>query len=561
MTREELHQLISSVQRQQTELDNLEVKAARGGTPRRLFEPLSAFANRTGGGVILFGLNETSDFSIVGVGDAHRLQEELTNLAAHEMEPPLRPEFIVDEIDDHTVVAVTIEEIPVDRKPCFYKNAGLQKGAYIRVGNTNRQMTDYEIFGYMSSRGQPTNDEDIIHEALLEDLDDSLLNQYLDNLRRTRPKATFLQGQKEEILVRLRVIGRDGESLRPTLAGLLMFGKYPQEFLPQITITFIQYFGTTEDERTPQGARFVDNRTFEGPVPEMVAAAESYVMGAMRKASLIEGMFRRDIPEYPQEALREAIANAVAHRDYSSHVRGSYIQIRMFANRLEVSSPGGLFGNVTVDNIDEEHSTRNARLMRMMEDMHIVENRGSGIKAMLQALRAANLEPPRFDDWRSSFKITFHNHTLMSPAAITWLNQFANHALNDRQRLTLIYLRHHGKITNSDYRRLNRVDTIVAGQELRSLTQAGLIEQQGIGRGTSYTLTVPHALADEQLPQQSDEERIIAYVQEHGSISNAECRELLEIGDTRAYYLLTKLCAGSRLKPEGKGKGRRYVSV
>ncbi|MCF6289582.1 MAG: putative DNA binding domain-containing protein [Desulfobacterales bacterium] len=360
MTREELHQLIASVQRQQTELDNLEVKAARGGTPRRLFEPLSAFANRTGGGVILFGLDETSDFSIVGVGDAHRLQEELTLLAAHEMEPALRPEFIIDEIDDQTIVAVTIEEIPVDRKPCFYKSAGLQKGSYIRVGNTNRRMTDYEVFGYMSSRGQPTHDEDIIKNAHIEDLDDSLLNQYLDNLRRTRPRATFLQGRKEEVLARLRVIGRDGETFRPTLAGLLMFGKYPQEFLPQLTITFIQYYGTTDDERTPQGARFVDNRTFEGPVPEMVAAAESYVMGSMRKASLIEGMFRRDIPEYPQEALREAIANAVAHRDYSSHVRGSYIQIRMFANRLEVSSPGGLFGNVTVDNIDELVTTRKA---------------------------------------------------------------------------------------------------------------------------------------------------------------------------------------------------------
>lgn len=72
----------------------------------------------------------------------------------------------------------------------------------------------------------------------------------------------------------------------------------------------------------------------------------------------------------------------------------------MFADRLEIQSPGGLFGNVTVENLDEEHSTRNARLMRMMEDMHVVENRGSGIRAMLQAMREANLEPPRFDDRR-----------------------------------------------------------------------------------------------------------------------------------------------------------------
>jgi ATP-dependent DNA helicase RecG len=99
----------------------------------------------------------------------------------------------------------------------------------------------------------------------------------------------------------------------------------------------------------------MDNQRFEGPIPEMIDRAEIYVMGAMRKASLIEGMFRRDIPEYPREALREAIANAIAHRDYSPYVRGSYIQIRMFADRLEVQNPGGLFGNVTVENIEEEH--------------------------------------------------------------------------------------------------------------------------------------------------------------------------------------------------------------
>ena len=131
-----------------------------------------------------------------------------------------------------------------------------------------------------------------------------------------------------------------------------------------------------------------------------------------------------------------------------------------------LQSPGGLFGNVTVENLEEEHSTRNARLMRMMEDMHVVENRGSGINAMLQAMREANLEPPRFDDRRASFRVTFRNYTLMNPDAIAWLNQFAHVQLNDRQRLALVYLRQHESITNGDYRRLNRVDAMVAGQEL-----------------------------------------------------------------------------------------------
>ena len=564
MSREELRQLVAEVQRRQCELDNVEVKAARGGTPKRLFETLSAFANRPGGGVLLFGLDETRNFSLVGVGNAHRLQEELTHVAAAEMEPALRPVFTVDEIDGLTVVTAELEEIPATQKPCYYKTAGLHKGTYLRVGNTNRQMSDYEVFGYLSGRGQPICDEEIIPGATLNDLDDSLLDTYLGNLRRTRPRAGYLRGSREETLTRLHVVLRDGDVLRPTLAGLLTFGRYPQEYCPQLMITFVQYYGTTEEEKTPRGARFLDNRRFEGPIPEMVAEAETYILGAMRKASLIEGVFRRDIPEYPQEALREALANAIAHRDYSSYVRGSYIQVRMFADRLEIQSPGGLFGNVTIENLEEEQSTRNARLMRMMEDMHVVENRGSGIKAMLHALRDANLEPPRFDDRRSSFLVTFRNHTLLSPEAIAWLNQFAGVPLNNRQRLALVYLRQRDQITNADYRRLNHVDSLRAGQELRDLAQTGLVDQHSSGRWTHYTLEYTlNAPVDEtalEMPA-TDEAKIIAFVRVNRSINNAECRPLLGVNLRRATYLLNKLVGEGFLKRESGKRWARYSLV
>jgi ATP-dependent DNA helicase RecG len=557
MTRDELRQLIADVQYHQRELASVEVKAARGGTPRRLYEPLSAFANQTGGGVLLFGLNESSDFAVVGVADVHRLQEEITHLASSEMEPILRPHFLVDEVDGETVMVAEIDEVPVVQKPCFYKPAGLPRGAYLRVGNTNRQMTEYEVFGYLSSRGQPTFDEEVIPNATLEALDSVLLDEYLARLRQARPSAGFLDGSREEVLARLHVVAQDGETMRPTLAGLLMFGKYPQEFLPQLMITFVQYYGTIEEEKTPQGARFVDSRRFEGPIPEMIKQAETYVLGAMRKAVLIDGVFRREIPEYPREALREALANAIAHRDYSSYVRGSYIQIRMFADRLEIQSPGGLFGNVTVENLEEEHSTRNARFMRMMEDMHVVENRGSGIRAMLQATREANLEPPRFNDRRTSFLVTFRNHTLMNPQAIAWLNQFAHAQLNDRQRLALVYLQQHEFITNADYRRLNRVDAMVAGQELRGLVQADLIDQHGASRGTSYTLHLPREVPESKA-KPADEEKILAYVREHGTINNTECRTLLSIDLHRASYLLKKLAAEEVLKREGERRWTYY---
>ena len=189
--------------------------------------------------------------------------------------------------------------------------------------------------------------------------------------------------------------------------------------------------------------------------------------------------------------------------------------------------------------------------------MHVVENRGSGIRAMLQAMREANLEPPRFDDRRASFQVTFRNYTLMNPDAMAWLNQFVHMQLNDRQRLALVYLRLHESITNGDYRRLNRVDAMMAGQELRGLVQAGLVDQQGASRWTSYTLRISREhMAQGTLP--ADEAKILSYVRERGSINNAECRELLGVDLHRASYLLKRLAAEGELKREGERRWAHY---
>jgi len=111
MTREELLELITQVQQHQSELDTVEVKSAQRGTPKRLFEPFSAFANRSGGGIVLFGLDEDSNFEVVGVKDAHRLQEEISHLASNQMEPALRPGFTVETVDGKTVVGIEVRSI------------------------------------------------------------------------------------------------------------------------------------------------------------------------------------------------------------------------------------------------------------------------------------------------------------------------------------------------------------------------------------------------------------------------------------------------------------------
>jgi len=558
MTHEELLELIRSVERFQSELGDIEVKAAQRGTPQRLFESLSAFANRTGGGVILLGLDENRAFEVVGVGDAHRITAEVSHLSAENMEPALRPEFTLAEVEGKPVLAIEVFEVPAEQKPCFYKTAGLQSGAYIRVGNTNRQMSGYEVFSYLTARTQPTFDEEPVAEATLADLDRERPEEYVRQLRRARLDAPYLNRPFEEVLKQLRIVRDVDGVIRPTLAGLLMFGVYPQTFEPQLVITFLHYYGTDEAEKTPRGERFLDNRKFEGPIPHMVEAAVNYVMASIRKSSLIEGLLRRDIPEYPEEGVREAVVNAIAHRDYSPYVRGSYAQIRLFADRLEIQSPGGLYGNVTEETLEEEQSTRNRVLMRLMEDAHLVENRGSGIRAMIDAMRRLNLEPPRFRDRHASFLVTFRNHTLMGPEAIAWLNRFADRPLTDRQRLALVYLRHNEQLTNSDYQRLNHVDSVTASRDLRGLVQSGLVEQHSTRRWAYYTLAVEKE-AGPTTPELTHETRVLAYVRERGRINNSECRDLLQLDLEPASRLLKRMHRQGLLKREGERRWAYYI--
>lgn len=558
MTREEILELIAEVQFYHSELDDIEVKSANKGTPQRLFEPLSAFANSISGGIILFGLNETNNFEIIGVVDAHRLQEEISNLASAEMEPPVRPTFALAELEGKTVLAVEIFPLSSAQKPCYYKPAGLHKGSYIRVGNTNRQMTDYEIFGYASARTQPTFDEEHVANASIDDLNRNSLEKYVALLRKIRPQANYLNQPCEQILAQLKIVKNVNGVFCPTLAGLLMFGNYPQASEPQLVITFLQYYGVTETEKTVRGERFLDNRKFEGPIPDVVENAVNYLMSSIRKSSLIEGLYRRDIPEYPEEAIREALVNAVAHRDYSHLARGSYIQVRLFADRLEIQSPGGLYGNVTEENIEEEQSTRNRVLMRLMEDFHIVENRGSGIKNMIEAMRKANLEPPRLQDKRGSFWVTFRSHTLMSPDAVAWLNQFASLSLNDRQRKSLVSLKHNAQITNREYQRLNYIDSVTANRELGSLVQSGLIKQHKTKRWAYYTLNAPTEM-EAPKPLRTKEEKVLEYIKNHGSIKRNECSILLELSGIQAKYILQKMHKNGLIRLIGKGRVRKYI--
>lgn len=563
MTDDDLHALIAEVRRTKSELDTVEVKAAKGGTPK-VHDSLSALANRTGGGTILFGIDEKQGFAVCGVHDLQPLQERLSDQAASEMEPPIRATFSYVEIEGKTVVAMEIPEAAYNQKPCYKKSEGWQDGAYICVGGTDRRMTQYEVHGYLSARNPPRDDCQPVLDATADDLDLPRVEHYFAQVRATKPHAAYFSATYEALLERFRLAVHVDGVLRPTLTGLLVFGDEPDRFERQLVITFLHYYGTSEEEKTPRGERFLNNRKFAGPIPAMVEDTIRHILASIRKGSRIGTVFREDVPEYPEEAIREAVINAVAHRDYSAYTRGSYIQIRLFADRLEIQSPGGLYGNVTEETLDRNQSTRNSELMYLLEGLGIVENRGSGIRTMITAMRAARLEPPRFMDDRTSFVVTFFNVSFMDPETVRWLEQFAERDFTHTQRYALAYLRHHQTITNAEYQTLNRLNFTETSRDLRGLVAADLVTVLGSGSGASYVLHVATDIPAKPPPEpveqpQSAEEKIIAFVRANGAISNQQCREILGVQDRRARAILNQMVQAGLLHRLGAGPTTRYI--
>jgi ATP-dependent DNA helicase RecG len=495
MTLEELEEILQALREVGGDIANVEVKRAEGGLPKRLWETLSAFANTPGGGTVILGLDEATGFRVVGVRDPARLQSDLASLCDL-MDPPLRPLIQVHTLEGRPVLVAEIPEVPHTQKPCYYRGAGLMTGAFIRVADGDRQLTQYEIQVYLDGRGQPIYDLEPVPDKSLADLDAVLLDAFIARLR-ARPDAPYRDWDRQRLLQVFRILVEHEGRLVPSLAGYLCFGIYPQDIFASLHLSVVRYPTSRPGEVSPRGERLLDNVKAEGPLIALLRQGMNAILRNLQRRAVVQGLFRRDVWEYPVEVLREALVNALAHRDYSPLARGTPVQVRIFPDRLEVENPGGLFGPVTVERLGEPGllATRNTHLMRLLEDLPdedgrvICENRGTGITAMLEALRAAGMEPPRFDDRRTTFRLAFSNASLLDDATLAWLNRFAAYDLNDAQRLALAYLRREGRLTNADYRRLNPgLDSAEVTRQLADLVRRGLLDQHGTRRWTRYTL-------------------------------------------------------------------------
>lgn len=335
MLREELVELAKYIIRINAETQTTEVKAAHVDCPKRLYDTLSSFSNQDGGGVILFGLDETKNFEPVGVYDLQDLQKKVTE-QCKQMVPPIRAVFTVAEIDGKSICSAEIPSMDLTERPCYYSGAGRVKGSFVRVGDADLAMTDYEIYSYEAFRKHVHDDERPVERAKMSLLDMDEIQSYVQRMKEERPGFSRLD---REQVYEMLAITRDGA---PTLAAVLNFAVYPQGYFQQLAITAVVVPGKEIGDVGEDAARFLDNKRIEGTLPEMLSGALSFCKRNMRSRTIIDPNTgeRMDKSEYPIEAIREAVLNALIHRDYSHYTEGTPIQINFFTDRLEIHSPG-----------------------------------------------------------------------------------------------------------------------------------------------------------------------------------------------------------------------------
>lgn len=410
MDEQEIKEKIKKAIKFEAESDTLEFKKSKNNLPK-IYDTISSFSN-TRGGLIVLGIDEKDNFKITGVENINEIQNKISEICTQKMYPPIRPIITQIDYENKKLLVVEILELKQIEKPCYYIPNGIEKGSYIRVGDNDQKMTKYEIYALQSYKSGVNEDLKSVKRAEVKDFDEEKLNKYLSIIKKEKPK--FSKKDKNGILKISNIIKeeKDGK-IYPTLAGIMIFGVYPQQFYPQLFIACSVVPGVEIGELGSQNQRFDDNARIEGNIEEMLNDTLSFLKKNMKTKIIIdENGKRKNIPEYPLIALREAIVNALVHRDYSIYTEKSYIKVFKYEDRIEIENPGGLYGINRIEQLgtDTMLEVRNPFIVQILEnEKNILENRHSGIPTMKAEMTKMNLKEPVFISEKGTFKVIFYN--------------------------------------------------------------------------------------------------------------------------------------------------------
>jgi len=430
---------------------------------RPLAESLVALAN-SDGGLIVLGLDRDGRPTV-------EVWEEEAELALREAaamcRPPVPSQFQAVELPTGRFIGI--------RVPRSLELHSMADGrVLVRRRDENRPLTGEEIRTLAAARPTADFETEAVPGAKPSDLDTDTLKEYL---REREERSGARAGNVSQLMHEIGATDREGN---PTLIGLLLFGRNPQAFLPQSGVVFVKFPGT-EPRGEDGGIGYGRRAELTGPVARIIERAWKIVFDEMRVGATVTGLEREELLEYPRNAVREALVNAVAHRDY--RISGRRIEIRMYADRLEIISPGGLPGYMTVDNLVEEHFSRNPRLVNGLFQWGYIEELGLGIDQMIEEMLQAGHPPPEFRATPHSFTVVLSNKR-ERPSAPKWTR-----SMNERQTRAVNFVRESGSITNREYRQLcPDVSPETLRLDLVDLVDRGVLLKIGSKKGTYYIL-------------------------------------------------------------------------
>lgn len=431
----------------------------------QLAETLVAFANGDGGTVLVGVTTEGAINDSFSTEDA----ESLLWQAQARCRPPVRTEWQQIESSQGTAVAVRV----IRSTELHTLDDGR---VLIRVGAENRPLVGDEVSHLAATKATGDFETSVVAGATRSDLDEEIVQEYL--VKREERGRLALSRPVDEVLVE---IGAQTDAGEPTVVGLLLFGRDPQFYLPQSGLVFVRFAGT--ELRGPEGLPgYARREEIQEPLPRLIEAAWKVIWEEMRVAAVVKGLEREERTEYPPFAVREALVNAVSHRDY--RLKGRRIEVRMFDDRLEVISPGGLPGYITVDNIVDEHFSRNPRIVGGLFQWGYIEELGLGIDRMIEDMARAGHPLPEFKATPYSFTVTLRNVRQRRAAPAPW-----ERSMNERQLKALNYVREQGSITNREYQTLcSSVSSETLRLDLKDLVERGILLRIGAKKGTYYIL-------------------------------------------------------------------------
>ncbi len=421
-------------------------------------ETAAAFANAKGG-IILIGIADRGKIKGVTVGK--ETLNEWANQIAQSTEPRLIPEIATTNIDGKTVVAIMIKQFPL--KPVS------AKGRYFkRVGSSNRAMTPNEITEMHIQSIGTSWDATIAENKTVEDIDLKNVERYIKEANAAGRRK--IEESAAEVLEKLELI-KNGKA---AWAAILVFGKEPQKPLLQSAV----HCGRFKLDKT----RIIDDLMIESDLIDEVGETMKFISRHISVRYEFEGTPRRkEIWEYPLEALREAVINAIVHRDYTA---SSNIQIEIYDDRIEIWNPGRLLPGVRIEDLyKKEHKSviRNKLIAQLFYDFGYIEKYGSGTVKILNLCKEQGLPPPEFMEEFGGFSVVFRKDIYNE-------KYLRDIGLNERQIKAVLYVKEKGKITNKEYREMTGLSDEGVRIDINKLIERNILQEKGKGRNTFYII-------------------------------------------------------------------------